>query len=171
MLKVYVASPLGFTEPGRMYNKLLVSKLTEAGFEVLDPWSIPEGELIAKAKGLPHGEARCNALWKANQRVGGANEQAIRSADAMLAVLDGYDVDSGTSAEIGYMACRGRSVVGLRTDWRTGGEEGSPVNVQVAYWIDWFTDSIEGAIEQLRAIEGVTQMYDEIPEGEHGVGR
>lgn len=37
---------------------------------------------------------------------------------AMLAILDGQDVDSGTAAEIGYAFARRKPIVGYRGDLR-----------------------------------------------------
>jgi nucleoside 2-deoxyribosyltransferase len=78
----------------------------------------------------------------------------IREAAGVLAVLDGYDVDSGTAAEIGYAAALGRPVVGLRSDLRiTGDNEETLVNLQVEWFIaesggDLATD-LPGAIRTL----------------------
>lgn len=60
----------------------------------------------------------------------------IDLADGLLAVLDGVDVDSGTAAEIGFAASRGKPIVGLRLDVRqTGDNEGAVVNLQVEHFI------------------------------------
>jgi nucleoside 2-deoxyribosyltransferase len=47
---------------------------------------------------------------------------AIDDCDAVVAVLDGPDADSGTSFEIGYARGQGKRVIGVRTDFR-GGED------------------------------------------------
>jgi nucleoside 2-deoxyribosyltransferase len=48
----------------------------------------------------------------------------LMRADAVLAVLDGPDADSGTCFEVGYAAALGVPVVGLRTDWRPAEDGG-----------------------------------------------
>lgn len=48
----------------------------------------------------------------------------IDASDAVLAVLDGPDADSGTSLELGYAHARGVPVVGVRTDFRGGEDRG-----------------------------------------------
>jgi nucleoside 2-deoxyribosyltransferase len=64
------------------------------------------------------------------------NQQGIDRADAVVAVLDGVDVDSGTAAEIGYAFARGTPVIGYRGDVRPAGDnEGAVVNLQVEYFI------------------------------------
>lgn len=81
-------------------------------------------------------EARNEALRAINRRLGAANAADIQRADAVLAVLDGVDVDSGTAAEIGFAAALGKPIVGLRLDTRqTGDNEGAVVNLQVEHFI------------------------------------
>jgi nucleoside 2-deoxyribosyltransferase len=61
----------------------------------------------------------------------------IRSCDIVLGVLDGAEVDSGVTSEIGYAAALGKRCYGLRTDFRNCGDfDGMPVNLQVMYWIE-----------------------------------
>jgi nucleoside 2-deoxyribosyltransferase len=103
----------------------------------LDPWADPDaGDEIDAALALPVSEARIDALRAINQRLGAANAAHIRRADALLAVLDGVDVDSGTAAEIGFAAALGKPIVGLRLDTRQAGDnEGAVVNLQVEHFI------------------------------------
>src|SRR5262249_13425102 len=57
----------------------------------------------------------------------------IRSANVVIAVLDGPDADSGTSFECGFAAALGKPVIGLRTDLRRGGDdESSNVNLMLS---------------------------------------
>jgi nucleoside 2-deoxyribosyltransferase len=58
------------------------------------------------------------------------NEAAIEKSDIIVAVVDGADVDSGTAWEIGYAYARGKPILGLRTDFRTLGIEGT-VNLMI----------------------------------------
>ena len=117
--RIYVASPLGFTEPTRrFYQEELLPALVDAGFEVLDPWSATES-------------LESQPLWH-----GSNNLQLLEQANGVLAVLDGPDVDSGPAAEIGFAAARGIPIVGVRTDLRRSGESDSvTVNLQVEYFI------------------------------------
>jgi nucleoside 2-deoxyribosyltransferase len=110
-------------------------QLTEAGFDVLDPW-LASADTFATAFAAPAGTARLDALRAANRTAGATNVAMIRAADAVLALLDGVDVDSGTAAEIGYAAAVGTVVVGYRTDWRTSGDnEAAVVNLQLEHFI------------------------------------
>ena len=122
MRAVYLASPLGFTPAGRAWHDgVLVPALEAAGWRVLDPWAM-SADLFVPGGDLSLSNALCA------QR----NADAIRSAAAVLAVLDGPDVDSGTAAEVGYACALGVRVVGLRTDLRTSGDNAAAtVNLQV----------------------------------------
>lgn len=133
--KIYVASPLGFTDAGRLYSHdVLLPALRDAGFEPLDPWEV-DAEIV-RVFSLPPGPERASLLEPTNRRVGEKNAQLIVACDGMLAVLDGSDVDSGTAAEIGYAAALHRPVVGLRSDLRvTGDNEATLVNLQVEWFI------------------------------------
>ena len=155
---VYVASPLGFTEPGRRYNVSVVAALTDQGINANDPWAMPNNPILAALE-IAAGPERVGALQRANAEVGLFNERLLRDSVAMLAVLDGTDVDSGTAAEIGFAAALEIPVVGLRTDTRvTGDNEGAVVNLQVERFIyrsgGTITSSLPDAITTLLAVIG-----------------
>ncbi|MGO9872529.1 MAG: nucleoside 2-deoxyribosyltransferase [Acidimicrobiia bacterium] len=141
---IYMAGPHGFTEAGRLYhNTVLVPAVRAARFVPLDPWVI-DAEVHAVFE-LPAGSverrARLNAV---NRNLGARNAQLIDDCNAVLAVLDGCDVDSGTAAEIGYAAAKHKPVVGLRCDHRvTGDNEAALVNLQV----EWFIIESGGRLE------------------------
>ncbi len=135
--KIYMASPLGFSEAGRhFYDGVLVPFVRRLGYDVLDPWSLTDPGKVAAVQALPYGPARREA-WRAFDREIGANNRvAIDRADGLVAVLDGVDVDSGTAAEIGYAFARGKLIVGYRGDVRLSADnEGTTVNLQVEYFI------------------------------------
>jgi nucleoside 2-deoxyribosyltransferase len=50
--------------------------------------------------------------------------KALDNCEAVIAVLDGSDADSGTSFEMGYARGRGKKVIGIRTDFRGGEHQG-----------------------------------------------
>ena len=134
-MRVYVASALGFAVPTRGFSaEVLLPRLRTGGIEPLDPWA--GGEAIVTALAVVDQSARIEALRQANEAVAARNVELIESADALLAVLDGPDVDSGTASEIGYAAALGIPVVGWRSDLRSAGDnEGSVVNLQVEHFV------------------------------------
>jgi nucleoside 2-deoxyribosyltransferase len=134
---VYVASPLGLSEAGRaFYRQRLLPALRRARYTVLDPWSSEAGARIESERRRPYSRERRGVLALANAAAARANQEAIDRADAVVAVLDGPDVDSGTAAEIGYAFGRGKPIVGYRGDFRLAGDnEGAVVNLQVEYFV------------------------------------
>jgi len=134
---IYVASPLGFSEAGRHFlDAVLLPLLRRLGLDVIDPWALTDPRRIAAVQDLPEGPARREAWRGLNREMAETNRAAIDRAQAMLAVLDGVDVDSGTAAEIGYAFARGTRIVGYRGDFRLSADnEGAAVNLQVEYFI------------------------------------
>ena len=99
--KVYIAGPL-FSQAERDFNLQIAEICKEALFDVF----------------LPQRDAPVLGMLNARD-VFGAEMHANEDADLIVANLDGVDVDSGTAWEIGYAVARGKSIIGIRTDWRT----------------------------------------------------
>lgn len=131
--RIYIASPLGFAEPTRLfYDEVLLPAVQNLGLEPADPWA--GGTAISDALKVRDPAERVDALRHANHSIGETNEWLIESSQGVLAVLDGPDVDSGTAAEIGWAAAKGLPVVGWRSDIRRSGDnEAALVNLQVEY--------------------------------------
>jgi nucleoside 2-deoxyribosyltransferase len=136
-VRVYLASPLGFSEAGRhFYGDVLLPFVKSLGLEVLDPWTLTDARKIRSVQALRYGPAKRDAWRRLNMEMGATNQAAIDRADAVVAILDGVDVDSGTAAEIGYAFGRGKLILGYRGDFRLSADnEGSTVNLQVEYFI------------------------------------
>lgn len=151
-MRIYLASPLGFAESTRGFLPRLLEAVTECGLEPVDPWSLPNLELLVEAERLPLGDERLGQLREANHKIAAANEAAVRSCDFVLAVLDGSDVDSGTASEVGFAYALGKRIVGLRSDFRRSGEnDGSIVNLQVQYWVEASGGRIVSSLRDLKA--------------------
>ena len=140
----YLASPLGFTAPGRdWYARVYLPALAQL-IEPVDPWALTSAQEIETA--LTAG--RRAELWR---EVGRRNIAAIRSSRLLIALLDGQELDSGTAAEVGYAAALGLTCFGLRTDLRQIGEDGADVNLQVQAFIEGSGGSIVTTLPQLLA--------------------
>jgi len=87
--------------------------------------------MVTQTLALPAGPARSAALVRMSRTIGERNRSLLAAADAVLAVLDGPDVDSGTAAEVGWAAAQRIPVVGWRSDFRLADHEAAPVNLQV----------------------------------------
>lgn len=134
---IYLASPLGFSHSGSHFIRdVLIPELTRQGLNVVNPFDLVDPARIRAIAEMEAGRARI-AAWRAlNIEIGQGNVNAIDGCDAMLAVLDGADVDSGTASEIGYAFAKGKRIVGYRSDFRISADnEGGIVNLQVEYFI------------------------------------
>jgi nucleoside 2-deoxyribosyltransferase len=130
-MKLYVASPFGFTEAGRFfYRTEFLPALRKAQIELIDPWT---EEMTESATSCSMNEV---SSGERNRLIAQNNVRGIDRCDAMLAVLDGTDVDSGTAAEIGYAFGKGKVIIGYRSDFRRAGEnDATAINLQVAFFI------------------------------------
>jgi len=103
-MKLYLAGPL-FTQAERAWNVRMADRLAEAGHSVF----------------LPQSEVQAIATLDADL-IFGIDVDGVRSADAVVAILDGADPDSGTSFECGLAFALGIPIVIARTDFRAGGD-------------------------------------------------
>jgi nucleoside 2-deoxyribosyltransferase len=150
-MRIYLAGPLGFSEAGNaFYYDRLIPLLQRLGHEVLDPWRLTDRHQIEAIAAMPYGETRRGEWRRLNAEIGRNNQAAIDRCDALLAVLDGTDVDSGTAAEIGYAFARGKPIIGYRGDFRLAADnEGCVVNLQVEYFIRQSGGSIVRSVAEL----------------------
>jgi len=102
--KIYWAAPL-FTQAERIWNKMCAEWLRAKGYRVI----LPQEE--AEKHVRPDGSMDFDALARDCYCC------ALES-DAVAAVLDGPDPDSGTSMEAAFKIQHGGLVIGLRTDFR-----------------------------------------------------
>jgi hypothetical protein len=126
--RCYVASSLGFTEPGRRYYEDVYLPALTTVVDPVDPWALTTPQELADARS--HGRQRELAL-----KIGRRNATAIRSCALLVAHLDGQEVDSGTAAEVGYACGLGLTCFGWRSDLRQAGEPGVHVNLQLESFI------------------------------------
>lgn len=103
-MRIYFAGPL-FTQAERLWNLRIAAGLTEAGHTVF----------------LPQTEVQAIATLDADA-IFGVDVDGVRSAEVIVAVLDGADPDSGTSFECGLAYALGIPIVIVRTDFRAGGD-------------------------------------------------
>lgn len=114
MKTVYLAAPL-FSEAECDFNRKLRDEIIRAGFKVF----------------LPQEDSNNIKDMKDRQKIiFNKNLKGIENSDILVAVIDGADVDSGTAWEIGFAFAKGKPLLGLRTDFRTLGIEGT-VNLMI----------------------------------------
>jgi nucleoside 2-deoxyribosyltransferase len=103
-MRLYVAGPL-FTQAERAWNERLADALTKAGHEVF----LPQTEVKAITS------LHADVIFQ-------VDVDGVRSAEAVVAILDGADPDSGTCFECGLAYALGIPIVAVRTDFRAGGD-------------------------------------------------
>ncbi|MCX9012600.1 MAG: nucleoside 2-deoxyribosyltransferase [Candidatus Methanoperedens sp.] len=135
MKNIYLAASL-FSEAECEFNHKLRDEIKREGFSVF----------------LPQEDSN-NIKDKKNRQkiIFDKNLDAIENSDILVAVLDGADVDSGTAWEIGYAYAKGKPVLGLRTDFRTLGIEGT-VNLMIERSVVLFTSAPE-LLDRLRTLK------------------
>ena len=112
-IKAILLGPL-FTQAERIWNRLLkeaLEKASEGKLSVVLPQQEAEQFIIGDEINLDAIADSClaNAVTR----------------DLAIAILDGSDADSGTCIEVGYRKGINRNlpVIGVRTDFRSSGEE------------------------------------------------
>lgn len=120
MLKIYLASNF-FNDMGKDYTKKVGYRLRSLGFEVYMPQE--NGEINDKNK---------DGITDVD--IANGDNYYLEQADILVASLDGVEIDSGVSAEVGYFSGLARSeerlcaspraklILGLYTDIRRNGD-------------------------------------------------
>ena len=108
-MQIYQAGPL-FTEAEILWHQEFKKKLLFAGHVVSWPGDFFTSEEI-KAWGK-----------NAPKHIMNKDRAAIDVCDAVVALLEGSQVDDGTAWEIGYAYAKGKPVIGIRTDFRNAGD-------------------------------------------------
>jgi nucleoside 2-deoxyribosyltransferase len=135
MKTIYLAAPL-FSEAECDFNRKLKNELHSLGFKVF----------------LPQEDSN-NVHDKINRQmiIFNKNLAGIENSDILVSIIDGADVDSGTAWEIGYAFAKGKPVIGLRTDFRSLGIEGT-VNLMIERSVV-LCMSISELLNHLKSIE------------------
>ena len=118
-IRVYFAAPL-FTQAEWLWNSRLAKELRKSRINVI----LPQERAEPMLRGNEPFDTK--VLFE-------ANVSEIENCDAVLAVFDQADPDSGTCWECGYAYRAGRPIIGLRTDLRPGGDDSKrPVNLMLS---------------------------------------
>lgn len=134
--KIYLAAPL-FSEAEQEFNKKLEDALEDLGFSVFVPQEDSNDT-----------EAAREDMDSAN--IFQLNVEAIDACDMVVAVLDGgTDVDSGTAWEIGYAYAKNKTIIGIKTDFRTLGPEGL-VNLMIGESASELETSVKDLLKKIK---------------------
>ena len=118
-MRIYLAAPV-FSQFHRQYNRLLAGKIQE----LLPRSTVMLPQDFRLGPGATFNSRRySSALFRRCM-------DEVANADAVIALLDGADADSGVAFEVGYARASGKPVVGVRTDYRQSQVKG--LNVMLA---------------------------------------
>ena len=133
-LLAYFAAPL-FNDRERDFNSTIVERI-EQYVDVFLPQR--DGALLTDM--LAAGVSRLVA----EHRVFDQDRQAMRSADILIAVLDGGYVDEGVAFEVGFMHALGKLCIGLQTDVRRALPSGN--NPMIAQGLSEILGDVESLV-------------------------
>lgn len=158
-LRVYLASPLGFSPENSPYLAKVKDKLRDLGAEIIDPWETAQRfqSEIDTTQLITDQAERTAVFRRIAAKIGQCNEDSTRDADIVFAILDGAEVDSGTASEVGFGAALGKWCYGLRTDFRDMGDlPGCPINLQVLHFIERQGGMLFRTIDEI-SFEGINK--------------
>ena len=149
-MKIYLAGPL-FTQAEqdwlRRLKAQMLTRSAVAPVEVYWPHDLFSSQEIAD--------------WgdRAKHEIFERCREYLDKSDAVVALLDGTQVDDGTAWEIGYFFARrrpGKPIIGLRTDFRKAGDT---ANAMVNLMIDCACDTIVTTVDDLLLEIGKLPKY------------
>lgn len=145
-MKVYLAGPL-FSEAERSWTRHMRRVLEKAAPGIRFIWPY---ELITKH------EIEALGPERAKREIFDRDRRALDDSDAVIAVLDGTQVDDGTAWEIGYFFASkpGAPIIGIRTDFRQAGDlPGSLANIMIERACSHIVRSLDELVEIVCRLE------------------
>lgn len=110
MKKGYLANGL-FGLGDRLINELVAKEVRTA---------IPGVDLYVPQENMAIND---KAAYADSLAIAGADMQALKESDFLVAVIDGVEIDAGVAAEIGAFSMLNRPIFGLYTDTRQQGRD------------------------------------------------
>ena len=139
-MKIFIAGPL-FSQAEREFNIKVDEYLRRHGFETF----LPQRD-VGKLDELLVKEGK-----RAYQTIFERDLKGLEWADAVVAILDGPDVDSGTAFEVGYAFAKGKPVIGLKTDMRVFARD-EEVNNMLAQGVRALVGNLDEVVSKLKKI-------------------
>tara|TARA_B000000565_G_scaffold95051_1_gene70572 strand:- start:375 stop:803 length:429 start_codon:yes stop_codon:yes gene_type:complete len=103
--KIYIAGPL-FNKHERGYLEDIAEILEKEGFDCF----LPHRDLT----GVNESELKTTTMSQdTKNKIFVADLNALKESDLTVALITGWDIDSGTSAEIGYTYANGKPIIGI----------------------------------------------------------
>ena len=140
-MRIYQAGPL-FTAAEVRWHKDFKSRLSAEGHLVFWP-----GDFFTQQEIEDWG---ADAPRKIMER----DSETIDGCHVVVALLDGAQVDDGTAWEIGYAYAKGVPVIGIRTDFRNGGDTAhGRVNAMIEGSCVSIEEDEDGVVNALRKLK------------------
>jgi len=140
MVPAYVASQLGFNEPGKHFLAYFYNELKKRKVLPLCPFMSCDEYLDISDLNDNMSVKDLTEFWKNfNENIiPSVNyDTLIPNAKFMIAILDGsHGIDDGVSSEIAYFASNYGSVFGIRSDFRLAENIAGGVNSAVSHFFD-----------------------------------
>jgi nucleoside 2-deoxyribosyltransferase len=150
--ELYLGSPLGFSKVERdnvYYGEIVPALASE--FNLFDPWRTIDPKRMSAALAMEPGHERFEVLDKINKEIGSTNIKALMRVDGMVAVLNGAQVDDGTSSELGFISALRKPILGFRDDFRkVGDNEAAQINIQLEAFIRYSGGLVVSTIPDLK---------------------
>ena len=108
--KIYIAGPL-FNKHEQMYLEDIAKELEGSGYDCFLPHRDQTGIDESELKGTDMSQETKDKIFKNDL-------DALDAADLTVALLTGQDIDSGTSAEIGYTFAKEKPVIAINANER-----------------------------------------------------
>ena len=108
--KIYIAGPL-FNKHEQMYLEDIAKELEGNGYDCFLPHRDQTGIDESELKGTDMSQETKDRIFKNDL-------DALNTADLTVALLTGQDIDSGTSAEIGYTYAKQKPVIAINANER-----------------------------------------------------
>ena len=108
--KIYIAGPL-FNKHEQMYLEDISKELEGNGYDCFLPHRDQTGIDESELKGTDMSQETKDKIFKNDL-------DALDAADLTVALLTGQDIDSGTSAEIGYTFAKEKPVIAINANER-----------------------------------------------------
>tara|TARA_Y100000816_G_scaffold111149_1_gene77758 strand:+ start:119 stop:541 length:423 start_codon:yes stop_codon:yes gene_type:complete len=108
--KIYIAGPL-FNKHEQMYLEDIAKELEGNGYDCFLPHRDQTGIDESELKGTDMSQETKDKIFKNDL-------DALDAADLTVALLTGQDIDSGTSAEIGYTFAKEKPVIAINANER-----------------------------------------------------
>ena len=103
--RVYIAGPL-FNQHERQYLEDIAKHLESNGLECF----LPHRDL----KGVEESELTTTEIsQETKDKIFSIDLNALKNADITVALITGWDIDSGTSAEIGYTYAKNKPIIAI----------------------------------------------------------